>query len=88
MLKQTLSIAALTLSFVTAAGAANANPLKPSYPTFAANIEFAAPQGSVEIVQSPLQPNFYAKGDASAQAGAAQIDVSANNPLHPAYKRS
>jgi hypothetical protein len=84
------AISAVVLASGFIAGAANAaetNPLNPSYPTFAANIEFAAPQGTVEIAKNPLTPSFY-EWNASAIVDTRVIEFAANNPLQPNYKRS
>ncbi len=89
MLNKTVR-AVLTVSALIGASAAfagNANPLHPGYQTFAAKIEFAPSQGSVQTIISPLQPNFYLWNVATA-ANTGSVQIVMNNPLQPNYKRS
>jgi hypothetical protein len=89
MLKKTLSAVAVAAAVLTvgAAVAAETNPLHPSYPTFAAAIDFGASQGAVEIAKNPLTPSYYQWNVATVTSGSI-IEIYANNPLHPSFKRS
>lgn len=98
MLKKTLSavvIASAALgagavsnaAFAADAAVAETNPLHPAYQTFAAQIDFGANQGSVEIGKNPLQPNFYQR-DVATNAAGSTVQIVMNNPLQPGYKRS
>ncbi len=88
MLKQALSTV-VAVSALIAAGSVSAgetNPLHPGYATFAANIDFGAGKGAVEVAKNPLTPTFYQWNAATVQGGDVQIVM--NNPLQPGFKRS
>jgi hypothetical protein len=89
MLKQVAVITMLAtgLAGVSVANAGETNPLNPSYPTFAAAIDFGSKQGAVEIAKNPLTPSYYQWNVATINTGNI-VEIVMNNPLQPNYKRS
>lgn len=93
MFKQVLLATMLTagLAAVSAVNAASTNPLHPSFErNFGASF---APVSTSAIdtsaARNPLNPAFYqARIEFVSKADAAWYDASANNPLHPSYRRS